>query len=206
MVRLHQPITGDQIAERLGLSRTTLRSDMSILTMLHVLNAKPKVGYFLGSSLPAAHTRTDELRGIIVKDVISAPITISDQATAQEAVVTLFRENTGTLMVTGSDGKLKGIVSRNDLLKLSMGNADMAVIPVALVMTRRAQTATLFQDENILGAMRKLVRHQVNCLPVIRRKEELEQEEGPELIGKVTKTDILRKILEVAGEGTSDLK
>ena len=206
MVRLHQPITGDQIAERLGLSRTTLRSDMSILTMLNVLDAKPKVGYFLAASCETVESvSAGELARILVKDVISTPITISDQATAQEAVLTLFRENTGTLMVIGEDGRLRGVVSRNDLLKLSMGNADMAVVPVSLVMTRRAQTATLFQDEKLVVAMKRLVRHQVNCLPVIRRNEEMEREAGPELIGKVTKTDILRKILE-AGEDISNHK
>lgn len=46
IVKENEPISGDSIAKTLGLSRATLRSDLAILTMTGLLDARPKVGYF----------------------------------------------------------------------------------------------------------------------------------------------------------------
>ena len=46
IVKADQPITSEQIASKLGLTRATLRPDLSILTMSGLLDARPKVGYF----------------------------------------------------------------------------------------------------------------------------------------------------------------
>ena len=45
IVKSQQPITSEQVAERLNLTRAALRSDLSILTMAGILEARPKVGY-----------------------------------------------------------------------------------------------------------------------------------------------------------------
>ena len=46
IVKGNGPITGEQIAERLSLTRSTLRPDLAILTMAGFLDARPRVGYF----------------------------------------------------------------------------------------------------------------------------------------------------------------
>ena len=46
IVRAEGPITGEAIAKRLNLTRSALRSDLTVLTMLQILAARPKVGYF----------------------------------------------------------------------------------------------------------------------------------------------------------------
>ena len=46
IVKENGPITGEQIAERLNLTRATLRPDLAILTMAGFLDARPRVGYF----------------------------------------------------------------------------------------------------------------------------------------------------------------
>ncbi|HEX6922967.1 MAG TPA: helix-turn-helix domain-containing protein, partial [Bacillales bacterium] len=46
IVKDEGPITGEQIAEELGLTRATLRPDLAILTMAGFLDAKPRVGYY----------------------------------------------------------------------------------------------------------------------------------------------------------------
>lgn len=46
IVKENGPITGEHIAERLGLTRATLRPDLAILTMAGFLDARPRVGYF----------------------------------------------------------------------------------------------------------------------------------------------------------------
>lgn len=46
IVKNNGPITGEKIAERLNLTRATLRPDLAILTMAGYLDARPRVGYF----------------------------------------------------------------------------------------------------------------------------------------------------------------
>ncbi|UYO07949.1 CBS domain-containing protein [Paenibacillus sp. PSB04] len=197
LVREHAPVTGDQIAEMIGLSRPTLRADLSLLTMLGLISAKPKVGYFPAETPSSQGEFEQRLQQIYVKDIYSTPVTISEHATAYDAVVQLLCENTGTLMVTGESGELKGVVSRKDVLKLTMGHADLSTIPVGLAMTRRAHMAALTPEETVLDAADKLVKHQVNCLPVVSG------EGDSMMVGRVTKTDILRVLIGLTGKGDS---
>ena len=44
IVKNNGPITGEHIAERLDLTRATLRPDLAILTMSGILEARPRVG------------------------------------------------------------------------------------------------------------------------------------------------------------------
>lgn len=46
IVRQAGPVAGEAIARELGLSRAALRSDLAILTMSGILDARPRVGYY----------------------------------------------------------------------------------------------------------------------------------------------------------------
>ena len=46
IVKENEPITSESIASILNVTRATLRSDLAILTMTGILDARPKVGYF----------------------------------------------------------------------------------------------------------------------------------------------------------------
>ncbi len=46
LVKRSSPMTGEQIASQLNLTRATLRPDLTILTMTGFLEARPRVGYF----------------------------------------------------------------------------------------------------------------------------------------------------------------
>ena len=46
IVRTNSPVTGQHIAEQLHVTRAALRSDLAILTMLGLIDARPKLGYF----------------------------------------------------------------------------------------------------------------------------------------------------------------
>jgi len=50
IVKKNEPITSEQIAEKLNLTRAALRPDLSILTMSGILDARPRVGYFFPAS------------------------------------------------------------------------------------------------------------------------------------------------------------
>ncbi|MGW9527402.1 CBS domain-containing protein [Paenibacillus terrae] len=197
------PVTGDKIAEELGLTRPTLRSDLALLVMLGLVDAKPKVGY-----LPGRYPKYDShvgtmLKKLTVADVLSEPILISGDATAYDAVLMLFQQNTGTLMVTGEDQELIGIVTRKDLLKVTLGHTDLHAVPVTMAMTRRAQMTTLTPGDSLLEAISRLVRHQVNCLPVMDEQcIETSFVQANGLVGRVTKTDIMNAILSLTEEKT----
>ena len=45
IVRAEGPITGQRIADQLHVTRAALRSDLAILIMSGIIDARPKVGY-----------------------------------------------------------------------------------------------------------------------------------------------------------------
>jgi CBS domain-containing protein len=194
LVKAHEPITGEQIAEMLGVSRPTIRSDLSVLVMLGIINAKPKVGYFLGSSMSPAAESLKKLHSMKVRDVQGVPIIVRETTTVNDAVVTLFLENVGSLIVTNDEGELTGIVSRKDLLKVTLGNTNAANMPVSLVMTRQPNIITIEPSDSVIAAAEKLINHQVDCLPVVQKNEHGKIE----VVGRVTKSTMTRVLLEIA--------
>ena len=67
IVKENEPITSESIASILNVTRATLRSDLAILTMTGILDARPKVGYFYsgisGASLVVNKIK-DKKRGL----------------------------------------------------------------------------------------------------------------------------------------------
>jgi CBS domain-containing protein len=187
-VKKHEPITGDLIAEMLGLSRPTIRADLSLLVMLGVLDAKPKVGYFLGSAY--GNTPGRYWKNLKVGDVLSVPVIVNETASVKDAVVTLFTEDTGSLIVCDQKDKLVGIVSRKDLLKVTLGNPEAVNMPISLVMTRMPNIITVTKENTVLEAARLMIRHEVDCLPVV----ELSDDDPPayNVVGRITKTTVTK--------------
>ena len=72
IVKDNGPITGEQIADRLNLTRATLRPDLAILTMAGYLDARPRVGYFY-TGKTGTQLLTENLKKIYVKDYQSIP-------------------------------------------------------------------------------------------------------------------------------------
>jgi DeoR family transcriptional regulator, catabolite repression regulator len=200
IVQENAPITGEHIAELLGVSRPTLRSDLAILVMLGFVDAKPKVGYFLGRAFRSPHLSDERLRRIKVKDIQSLPVVIRDRATVNDAVATLFLENVGTLIVTDDHGALMGIVSRKDLLKVMLGNAGILSMPISLAMTR-ANIITVTPEDDLVEAARKMIQHEVDSLPVIIPHSNPDSAGKYEVTGRVTKTTMTRILLDYLAKG-----
>lgn len=188
------PITGEQIAEHLNLTRATLRPDLSILTMAGFLEARPRVGYFY-SGKKNADLFGETLRKLKVKDYKSVPIVITEKNSVYDAIVTMFMEDVGSLIVV-RDQMLQGIVSRKDLLKVAIGGGDIHQIPVNLAMTRVPHVVTVEPEEALYEAAVKMVHHEVDSLPVVRPKAEAAGG-GMEVIGRVSKTTITRAFVEL---------
>ena len=124
-MRQDGPITGEHIAERLNVTRAALRSDLAILVMGGILDARPKVGYYF-TGKNTLGMLMEEISGILVRDLQSVPVAVNHDKSAYEAVVTMFLEDVGTVFVLDEAGLLVGVVSRKDLLKAAINNARTA--------------------------------------------------------------------------------
>ena len=182
------PITGNQIAEKLSLSRAALRSDLAILTMTGLVGAKPKVGYYFIAQSIKNQTTTD-FGSILVGDTYSRPIVVKDSSSVYDAIVTLFIEDVGTIFVVSDNNCLEGAISRKDLLKAAMGGKNSGDLPVGIIMTRMPKIILTTPEESVLAAAQKLLHHQVDALPVVNIIKVGDQTTF-EVIGRFTKTNI----------------
>jgi predicted transcriptional regulator len=106
-------------------TRAALRSDLAILVMSGILDARPKVGYYY-TGKNTLGMLMEEISGIRVRDIQSVPIALHNDKTAYDAVVTMFLEDVGTVFVVADKSILLGVVSRKDLLKAAINKgADL---------------------------------------------------------------------------------
>jgi len=199
IIKKHAPITSEQIAEMLNLTRPTIRSDLSILVSLDYIDAKPKVGYFPGTRRITEDENKQNLFDMKVGDIHGVPVIVRETTTIHDAVVTLFLENVGHLIVTDEEGKLVGIVSRKDMLKVTLGNAAASAMPVSFIMTRRANVVTVSPEDSVMEAARKIITHQIDSLPVVVPVSS-GQDGDVNVVGRISKTNIIRKLLEMLAE------
>lgn len=199
IVKKHAPVTGEQIAEMLNLTRPTIRSDLSILVSLDYIDAKPKVGYFLGTRNKTEDEQKIRLLDMKVGDLHGVPVIVRETTTIHDAVVTLFLENVGHLIVTDAEGRLAGIVSRKDMLKVTLGNAGASAMPVSFIMTRQANVVSVSPDDTVLEAARKIITHQIDSLPVVVPAASGREGEW-NVVGRISKTNIIKMLLEMVAE------
>ncbi|MEA5632422.1 transcriptional regulator CcpN, partial [Bacillus velezensis] len=129
IVKENGPITGEHIAEKLNLTRATLRPDLAILTMSGFLEARPRVGYFY-TGKTGTQLLADKLKKLQVKDFQSIPVVIHENVSVYDAICTMFLEDVGTLFVVDRDAVLVGVLSRKDLLRASIGQQELTSVPV----------------------------------------------------------------------------
>lgn len=189
IVKEFQPITGEEIASKLNLSRATLRPDFTLLTMVEVLGARPKVGYYyLGNH----HLTNQNLKSLdmSVQEVMSLPIVIDEQTPIYDAIVSLFLEDVGTLFITNG-GFLTGVVSRKDLLRSFLGGQTEET-PVGVIMTRKPKIIMVDKEASVLKATKLIVDHGIDAIPVVSKEEG-----GDLVVGRYTKTNIAKLFVEL---------
>ncbi|ARI77032.1 helix-turn-helix transcriptional regulator [Halobacillus mangrovi] len=192
IVKDNGPITGENIADRLNLTRATLRPDLAILTMAGFLDARPRVGYFF-TGKTGSELLTEKLKRFKVQEYQSVPIVVEEDVSVYDAICTMFLEDVGTLFVTNEASYLVGVLSRKDLLRASIGNQDLTSVPVHIIMTRMPNITICEQDDLLLDAAQKLIEKQIDALPVVKPADE-----GLEVIGRLTKTNITKALVELA--------
>lgn len=198
IVKKHGPITGTEIAGQLNLSRAALRPDLAILTMSGMLGARPRVGYYCTGKEPTDFIAS-LLANIYVGEAHSQPVVVKENSSVYDAIVTMFIEDVGSLIVVSEGGFLEGIVSRKDLLKSAMGGQNLNSLPVNVVMTRMPNVIVTHPDESVVRAAEKLINQQVDSMPVVIAKK-VDNEERFQVIGRFTKTNITRLFVQLAGK------
>lgn len=194
IVKENEPITGEHIADMLEVTRATLRSDLVVLTMLGILDAKPKVGYcYQGEGILPASQST--IRNTRVSDVMGVPLIAYQEDSVYDVIVSIFIEDSGGVFILDKDHYLCGIVSRKDLLKVAIGGGDLNKMPVGMIMTRMPNLTTVMESDLVVDAAEQLVNREVDSLPVVR----LDKQDPMKMtvVGKLSKTIITRLFLEL---------
>lgn len=194
IVKDNGPITGENIAERLHLTRATLRPDLAILTMAGYLDARPRVGYFY-TGKTGAQLLTENLQKIYVKDYQSIPVVVNENVSVYDAICTMFLEDVGTLFVVDQNSFLVGVLSRKDLLRASIGKQELSAIPVNIIMTRMPNVTMCEKEDLLIDVAKKLINKQIDALPIVR-----ETEKGYEVVGRITKTNITKAFVALGEE------
>ncbi|MGO4887215.1 helix-turn-helix transcriptional regulator [Anaerobacillus sp. MEB173] len=194
IVKSNGPITGEQIAERLSLTRATLRPDLAILTMAGFLDARPRVGYFY-TGKTGSQVLSEKVKKLTVHHYQSIPVVVNEASSVYDAIVTMFLEDVGTLFVVDSKSSLLGVLSRKDLLRASIGKQDLESIPVSIIMTRMPNITMCTKDDLLIDVAEKLIDKQIDALPVVRNTEE---GSGFEVVGRITKTNITKALVDLA--------
>lgn len=190
LVKGNQPITSEAIAEKLGVTRAALRADLAVLTMIGSLDARPKVGYIYNgkSSNGLVYQNISKIK---VSEIMSKPVTVSEDTMVYDAIVYLFLNDVGTLFIE-NNGVITGAVSRKDFLKISIGGTDIHKVPVGVIMTRMPNIICANKDDNAYDLAKKIIEHEIDSIPVVETIEKTDGRNQMKIIGKVSKTNITK--------------
>ena len=194
IVKENEPITSESIASMLKVTRATLRSDLAILTMTGILDARPKVGYFY-SGINEASLAGNKIKDKRVKDIMSMPILIKQDTNVYECIVTMFLSDVGSIFIIDDNENLCGIVSRKDLLKATIGGGDINKMPVGMIMTRTPNVITVSKEDDVILASKKIIEHEVDSIPVVEINEK--DSDDIKVIGRLSKTNITKLFLDI---------
>lgn len=198
LVKEGQPVTSEALAEKLGVTRAALRADLAILTMIGVLDARPKVGYVY-SDKPTNTLVYDYISNIKVRDIMGKPSIINEGQMVYDAIVYLFLNDVGTLFVE-NNGYLTGAVSRKDFLKIAIGGTDIHKVPVGVIMTRMPNIVCGYEDDNAYELAKKIIEHEIDSIPIVQKVKTEEEKEVFKIVGKVSKTNITKLFVKL-GKG-----
>ncbi|SFP21075.1 helix-turn-helix transcriptional regulator [Salibacterium halotolerans] len=193
IVKENGPITGEHIADRLSLTRATLRPDLAILTMAGFLDARPRVGYFF-TGKTGSQLLTEKVKQLTVQDYQSIPVVVNESHSVYDAVCTMFLEDVGTLFVVNNQAGLVGVLSRKDLLRASIGKQELEAMPVSIIMSRMPNIAVCKKDDLLIEVANKLIEKQIDALPVVKETKNHQYE----VIGRVTKTNMTKVLVDLS--------
>ncbi|MCF8000316.1 MAG: helix-turn-helix transcriptional regulator [Halanaerobiales bacterium] len=187
IVKKQGPVSSKKISDDLGLSRATIRSDLSILSMLNILDAKPNVGYYLIEE-DYELKEIETLYNKKAKDIMTEPIQVDEETSIYDTIVKMFLEDVGSIVVVNKEERISGVISRKDLLKMSIGQSNLKNTPVSLAMTRKPKIISVSPESTFIDAARKIRQHKIDFLPVINNNDEV--------VGRISKTTIIKTLVD----------
>ncbi len=190
LVKEKQPITSESLAESVGVTRAAIRADLAVLTMIGILDAKPKVGYIYNEK-SSSGLIYQNISKIKVSEIMSKPISVSEETMVYDAIVYLFLNDVGTLFIE-NNGILTGAVSRKDFLKISIGGTDIHKVPVGVIMTRMPNIICANENDNVYDLAKKIIEHEIDSIPVVDILRRTDGKNQMKIIGKVSKTNITK--------------
>ena len=196
IVKENQPITSENIASMLNVTRATLRSDLAILTMTGILDARPKVGYFY-TGVSQINLLGNDIKEKKVEDMMGMPVVVKKDVRLYDVIVEMFLSDVGSIFIIDDQENLCGVVSRKDLLKATIGGLDINKMPIGMVMTRTPNVVTVEREDSIVLAARKIIEHEIDSIPVVDTDKD---NHTMKVIGRISKTNITKLFLEIAGE------
>ncbi len=119
---------------------------------------------------------------LVIERMTRSPITITREATVEEALSVLAKESRRHLPVLDADENLVGIVSEKDLLRARLDEA------VEKIMTQDVITVTEYTA--LEEAARTMADRRISSLPVMR---------DGKLVGLITEMDLFQIFLELLG-------
>lgn len=191
IVKEGQPVTSEALASKLGVTRAALRADLAILTMIGILDARPKVGYvYVGRQLNS--DILENISNIKAETIMSKPVTVNESTTVYDAIVFLFLNDVGTLFVE-NNGVLVGAVSRKDFLKIAIGGTDIHKVPVGVIMTRMPNIIYGYLEDSAYALAKKIIEHEIDSIPIVEKLEDNTKEKYEyKIVGKISKTNITK--------------
>lgn len=199
LVKENQPITSEAIAEKLGVTRAALRADLAVLTMIGSLDARPKVGYVYNGKASNGMVYQN-ISKVKVSEIMSKPVTVSEETMVYDAIVYLFLNDVGTLFIE-NNGVITGAVSRKDFLKISIGGTDIHKVPVGVIMTRMPNIICADKDDNAYDVAKKIIEHEIDSIPVVETAKRTDGRDQLKIIGKVSKTNITKLFVKLGEIG-----
>lgn len=182
IIREKSPVSGEEIAEKLGLSRSALRTDFSILRKLSLISSKQNQGYYY----------KDSKKKTKVGEAMSPSKGFDSKKSVYEAIVYMFENDVGSIFIIEEEDSVVGVVSRKDLLKASLGNRNLEKLPIHMVMTRMPNLIYVTEEDSIKIAAEKIMKHEIDSLAVVK-----EEGEKCRLVGRFSKTNIAKLYLEM---------
>jgi acetoin utilization protein AcuB len=136
---------------------------------------------------------------VIVKDVMTKnPFFVSPETSVTETKAIMVKKTISKLPVLDKDGRLVGIITKNDMLKAGPSEATtldmyeigylLSKLTVSKVMTKKV--VTVEENEVVEEAARIMVDDHIGCVPVMS---------GDLLVGIVTESDLFHLFTDMFG-------
>lgn len=111
---------------------------------------------------------------------------IDSNATLSQAAQVMLDNDINSLVVLGPDKKLQGLITSRDVLRVTArGGSAVDNTPVHAVMTTNLRTTT--ENAGIEQVESTMIEHRFRHLPVLK---------GDEVVGLITRIDVLRHYLD----------